>query len=177
MFLGSSHHILNFHVKQTSWIWILRNRHFLHMVAQHSIEVSSCPALITHIGRKWTRLQHWGLPYKCTSSFFFFFFASKSRHLLALEVDLCFTLIVGMPSILKIHHKFSDSAMKAIWRDQKSRPLPPPTPPCSLPLVSVQDCSTLLSSKLAQNKKKNSESLNKVSSGQVMQQDWPSWNS
>lgn len=73
MFLGNSHHILNFHVKQTSWIWILRNRHFLNMVAQYSIEVSSCPALITHIGRKWTRLQHWGLPYKCTSSFFFFF--------------------------------------------------------------------------------------------------------
>lgn len=95
MFFGSGHHILNFHVKQTSWIWILRNRHFLHMVAQHSLEVSSCPALIAHIGRKWTGLQHWGLPYKCTSSFFF---PSKSRHLLALEVDLCFTLIVGMHS-------------------------------------------------------------------------------
>lgn len=118
--------------------------------------MSSCPALLAHIGRKQRAdtigAHHVNVPVH--------FLASKSRHLLALEVDLCFCLIVGVPSILKMHHKFSNSANKVIWRDQKSRATSSllPTPPSSLSSVLTKECSTLLSSKLA--KTENSESLN-----------------
>lgn len=171
MFFGSGHHILNFHVKQTSWIWILRNRHFLHMVAQHSLEVSSCPALIAHIGRKWTGLQHWGLPYKCTSSFFFSFkiqtpFGFRSGFVLHFNCGDAFSKYIT---------NFQIQLWKPFGGTRKTGH--------SLLLHLHAACPQFRSSTAAhfchQNwlKTKNSESLNKVSSGQVMQQDWPSWNS